>query len=59
LLHTPRGLVPEIGAELYLSLNTIRTHLRHIYAKLGAHSRMEAVERARELGLLAPSALRR
>ena len=29
--------------------------MRHIYAKLDAHSRTEAVERARELGLLAPS----
>ncbi len=47
---------PEIGRELYLSLSTIKTHMRHIYAKLGVHRRTEAVERARELGLLAPSA---
>jgi LuxR family maltose regulon positive regulatory protein len=46
---------PEIAAELYVSTNTVRTHLRHIYAKLGAHGRAEAVSKARQLGLLAPS----
>jgi LuxR family maltose regulon positive regulatory protein len=46
----------EIAAELFVSTNTIRTHLRHIYAKLDAHGRAEAVTRARELGLLAPAA---
>ena len=50
---------PEIAAELFVSLNTIRAHLRNIYAKLGVHSRADAVKRARELGLLSPSSLRR
>ena len=42
----------EIGAELFVSLNTVKTHTRNIYAKLGSGSRAEAVARARELGLL-------
>jgi LuxR family maltose regulon positive regulatory protein len=45
---------PEIATELFVSPNTVRTHLRHIYSKLDAHSRREAVDRARELGLIAP-----
>ena len=45
----------EIAGELSVSLNTIRTHMRHIFAKLGVHRRTEAVARARALGLLASS----
>ncbi len=56
LRYLPTNLsAPEIAAELYLSLNTIRTHMRHLYSKLGVHTRAEAVERARVFGLLAPS----
>ena len=42
----------EIGNELYVSLNTIKTHTRNIYAKLRVSSREQAVARAREFGLL-------
>ena len=44
----------EIADELFVSANTVSTHTRHLYAKLGVHSRREAVDRARALGLLAP-----
>ena len=43
---------PEIAAELFVSLNTMRTHTKNIYAKLGVSSRRAAVTRAAELGLL-------
>jgi LuxR family maltose regulon positive regulatory protein len=45
----------EIARELSVSVNTVRTHIRHVCGKLGAHGRTEAVARARALGLLAPS----
>jgi LuxR family transcriptional regulator, maltose regulon positive regulatory protein len=48
----------EIANELFLSVNTVSTHKRHLFAKLGVHSRHEAVDRARALGLLVPSARR-
>jgi LuxR family transcriptional regulator, maltose regulon positive regulatory protein len=48
----------EIADELFISVNTVSTHTHHLYAKLGVHTRHEAVDRARALGLLAPSARR-
>ena len=60
----PGALIPAIlvgssgdasATALDLSANTVKTHLRHLYRKLGAHSRHEAVKRARAIGLLAIS----
>jgi len=42
----------EIAGDLFLSVNTVKTHLRSIYRKLAASRRAEAVRRARELGIL-------
>jgi LuxR family maltose regulon positive regulatory protein len=56
LRYLPTNLsAPEIARELSVSVNTVRTHIRHMCGKLGAHGRAEAVTRARGLGLLAPS----
>jgi LuxR family maltose regulon positive regulatory protein len=43
---------PQIGEELFLSRNTIKSQAISIYRKLGVASRSPAVTRARELGLL-------
>jgi LuxR family maltose regulon positive regulatory protein len=59
LRYLPTNLTaPEIARELYVSRNTVKTHTRSLYTKLGTHTRAEAVARARALGLLAPSPLR-
>ena len=42
----------EIGHELHLSQNTIKTHAQAIYRKLGVSTRPDAVEKGRETGLL-------
>jgi LuxR family maltose regulon positive regulatory protein len=44
---------PDIARHLVVSLNTVRTHTKHIYAKLGVNNRRSAVSRAHQLGLLA------
>ena len=43
---------PEIAQGLFVSVNTLRTHTKHIFAKLGVNTRRAAVRRASELGLL-------
>jgi LuxR family maltose regulon positive regulatory protein len=56
LRYLPTNLTgPEIAGELYVSMNTVRTHMRHLYEKLGTHTRADAVARGRALGMLAPS----
>jgi LuxR family transcriptional regulator, maltose regulon positive regulatory protein len=56
LSYLPTNLsAREIADELYLSVNTVKTHQRHLYQKLGARSRTQAVDQARALGLLASS----
>jgi LuxR family maltose regulon positive regulatory protein len=43
---------PEIADELIISVNTVRSHIKNIYSKLDAHNRFEAIERAKELGVI-------
>ena len=43
---------PQIARELFVSHNTMRTHTKHIFTKLGVTSRRAAVLRAREHGLI-------
>jgi LuxR family maltose regulon positive regulatory protein len=50
---------PEIAQELYVSINTVNTHIRNIYSKLGARDRSSAVQSARELRLLSTGRYRR
>jgi LuxR family maltose regulon positive regulatory protein len=59
LRYLPTNLTaPEIARELSISPHTVKSHMRNLYAKLGTHRRGEAVDRARALGLVAPSAIR-
>ena len=54
LRYLPTNLTrPQIASELSVSVNTVSTHIRNIYAKLQVTDRSSAVQRARELRLLA------
>jgi LuxR family maltose regulon positive regulatory protein len=51
--YLPTNLTrPEIAQALHVSINTVNTHIRNVYAKLGAGDRSAAVQRARQLRLL-------
>ena len=53
LRYLPTNLTrPEIAQELYVSINTVNTHIRNIYSKLGVRDRSSTVQRARQLRLL-------
>src|SRR5262249_20855434 len=55
LRYLPTNLSgPEIAGELYVSVNTVRTHMRHLYATHGTPRRADTVGHARALGLLTP-----
>ena len=47
----------EIAGELFVTVNTVKSHLKSIYRKLEVSSRREAVARARDLGLVASAGL--
>jgi LuxR family maltose regulon positive regulatory protein len=44
----------EIASEMFVSVNTVKTHLKHVYRKLDVADRRDAVRRARRLRLLTP-----
>ena len=46
----------EIAAELYISMATVKTHVRHVLAKLDRRDRAQAIVLARDLGLTGPAA---
>jgi LuxR family maltose regulon positive regulatory protein len=59
LRYLPTNLSrPETAGELSVSVNTVNTHIRNLYAKLQARDRSSAVQRGRELRLLSTSRTR-
>jgi LuxR family maltose regulon positive regulatory protein len=51
-LMNSRLSVPEIADEIHLAPTTVRTHVQNIFRKLDVHGRIEALQRAEELGLI-------
>ncbi|MDH3958556.1 MAG: LuxR C-terminal-related transcriptional regulator [Actinomycetota bacterium] len=51
-LLVARRSYSEIGIELFVSRNTVKSHVSHIYTKLGVSGRARAAETARQLGIL-------
>ena len=49
----PNASITQIAKTVGLSRNTVETHIKRLYSKLEAHTRMEAVHRARSFGLIA------
>ena len=43
---------PEIARQLVVSLPTVKSHARNLYGKLGVHNRKQAVQKAKEMGIL-------
>ena len=43
---------PQIAEQMYLSINTVKTHIKNIYLKLGVNQRFEAIQKAKQLGLI-------
>ena len=53
LRHLAQGLtLNEVGKELTLSVNTVKTHVKNVYSRLDVSSRIAAVDAARRMGIL-------
>jgi LuxR family maltose regulon positive regulatory protein len=53
MIYIAEGLTNnQIAEKLFISLNTVRTHTKKIYSKLGVHSRTQAIAKAKDIGLI-------